>query len=1464
MHSAIITNLFEKDKKFLDFPVLFFVKICQSKCKFSLQFCKKFERLLTRPSTVLQQNNNKNNLAPNQLLVDLQKTLIQSTAIIDCQSSNIQLKRAHLIHSTEPNSNPSNCTLITATSNSPSCEILKSSFISPSSSAAGDSIENIVLNDVRPFSALYDIICKEKQIDSTMSNTQQSERLLEKLSYVDMGLSDQNGSFKDDPSNAYSETEHEQTLDRKIYSQSTSQNSKFIVETDCNNSLNDLESNDMNDCVSLEMDLSCVSNDSTLIQTFCLSPNETSLTSLSLITASNTRPHTKIKSPTETCLKISSQNGSDSEKSSGGVGGSTSMSPTQTIRTTKASRLRAAALDKKLKLNGNSDQRRPNSPSTASNKSTSTKLLPQGPPTLQRSKKLVPSINVSVQQTLNEHSVASLVIEQKSTLKRDPHSPRKCSDESSGSQYSPQHMERDKSSKRKSNLNRSLAEESTDDSHVLRRRYRRELEGTKSLIPRAETLNSTGMTLGAQSSISNIPVSQATLRHIKASSKNGSVKGNYSSAQRLRSSTLSPKTQVPKCHENYASDQNASDNTISSMRSKKSSTSEFSTRDTKCFQKNKRLMELSHKMEISKERTKAELAEIEGITARCNNTTEMFPNRNSENVCDLKLSTTSQDSTAIDKHNSNVIETDFSNVRVINKSFHKKDRISFLDDNFLKTNADTSPNSTFFKDRRRSHSTEEKYTFCDAVLFDDDYTATKPNRPSSTPSSEIFLLPKNSTNLRRKSSEDGAAATNHIVSILKKKDHNESSSASSNASPVTFSSSVVDTPTRTASRQGILKKRSSLDEGRYSRSHSPDERSVLVRTPRRNSLEELQHGILKQRSYDSKTDLPGNNEPHSILKKKENFTPSETYTKHVSISEAVILAAAELCKDAVGSDDEYGIRPILKQDTPTISTPRPILKKKYSSESEEIRPILKTSRKSSREESDNDDYRMTRKSDSPAKRRSFCDPFETNVVLERSRSMENHDSIPPVVQSTTMPISEKPLVSVAERISHMEKVLMTDKGHVSRRENNRQRFKTQPVTVNEISWSLKLNALNKFPSPLNHRNHDFETDFHSSTLLPQDENQLYLSADLCLTSLSSDSGILTAKLSDMSNSGEFDKSPIRQQMENYGNEKCFGEVDDSNKTENREGKINLSRSDSVRARANMFQAMEEQRLKMNTGEGQRLTKSRSYISSTVEKVADFDVRKEPGDSGAVLNSDSIKTKLLQEFSSVKSDSSNAFLSTKKPSFNKGHNRHKNASTPSTSQNRIQCYTCNQYGHKSFECPEKKKKQMSSSHSDKSTKKGTAFVVYESDVSNEDDWYLDSAAEFHMSPRADWIVDNVQNHMPVNNIVIANGSSMKVQASGKVFVDVDQQGVSCTVPINNLFSRIMAVKFLTDKFLVATGRRVNNMFVLNRSQNRCLFTSGGEQRLLWHRRLGHLNLQDLCKLKSVTIGMDFKSPKTVEP
>ncbi|XP_064539433.1 serine-rich adhesin for platelets-like isoform X3 [Drosophila montana] len=355
--------------------------------------------------------------------------------------------------------------------------------------------------------------------------------------------------------------------------------------------------------------------------------------------------------------------------------------------------------------------------------------------------------------------------------------------------------------------------------------------------------------------------------------------------------------------------------------------------------------------------------------------------------------------------------------------------------------------------------------------------------------------------LRRKSTDELAAssaattqnsppAPNQIVSILKKKEHafgECNSSASSNASPVTFSATVLDTPLASSrsKRQGILKKRSSLDESRYySRSHSPDERSILIKSARRNSLEEAgsalspgqAHGILKQSSYEStKSDgCPSANEcqpPHSILKKKDSLsTPSDGHiSKHVSISQAVTLAAAELAAhdgvitgihDADGNGEEHEIRPILKQESTSSEEatrpPKPILKKKSFGEADEqeIRPILKSSRKSSREEFDLSEVnqeaydtaaneatimRPILKTDSPSKRRSLCSTQATDadnsascLLKRRTRSLERQDA-PPVMdlaaaldaitnsQSATVDlVATSSNMSVAERVKHME------------------------------------------------------------------------------------------------------------------------------------------------------------------------------------------------------------------------------------------------------------------------------------------------------------------------------------------------------------------------------------------------------------------------------------------------------------
>ncbi|XP_045766329.1 uncharacterized protein LOC123868038 isoform X1 [Maniola jurtina] len=232
------------------------------------------------------------------------------------------------------------------------------------------------------------------------------------------------------------------------------------------------------------------------------------------------------------------------------------------------------------------------------------------------------------------------------------------------------------------------------------------------------------------------------------------------------------------------------------------------------------------------------------------------------------------------------------------------------------------------------------------------------------------------------------------VSILKRKSlHEESNTANIpnhtiTTPPVTFSPSVVEPRNGHSGRQGILKKRRSLDESQVARrrSCSPEVSFAEDGSPskpilknRRSSLEDVVRnrspdgqiqGILKRKMSREEDHLNDNDishgspEPHGILKRKSNSSSSSSTTSsHVSIAQAVLLAAAGGAE--LVEEDKETVRPILKKKSfseerpsPDIllpETPKPILKKK-STEHDDYdfdlpkKPILKSSKKLSGDE----------------------------------------------------------------------------------------------------------------------------------------------------------------------------------------------------------------------------------------------------------------------------------------------------------------------------------------------------------------------------------------------------------------------------------------------------------------------------------------------------------------------------------
>ncbi|XP_050500586.1 supervillin-like isoform X2 [Diabrotica virgifera virgifera] len=361
------------------------------------------------------------------------------------------------------------------------------------------------------------------------------------------------------------------------------------------------------------------------------------------------------------------------------------------------------------------------------------------------------------------------------------------------------------------------------------------------------------------------------------------------------------------------------------------------------------------------------------------------------------------------------------------------------------------------------------------------------------------------------------------VSILKRKvsqdEHKQDGSrhSSTHTPPVTFSPNVLE-PTTSKRKQGILKKRRSLDESTVMRHRScspdvankADSRSIL-KNQRRSSLEELRRtrspetplqGILKRRTSRHDEDDHSLNSPQSILKRKSGASSagSTSSTPHVSITTAVILAAAGGA-EMVLEPEADAVKPILKKksfseeyshysDTP-VDVPKPILKKKSSTDTddseEKPKPILKLPRTSIERDilESNQDFRPFKHTSSsetecevrpilkqnsreePVRQRlSFCSEH-TNIRDEpRPRTSRRSHTICTdfnvgdfnldTRERDEMLNKPRPF-SVRDLVKSFETDCST--GAIPKRSSlkrNSDRYKTQPITSNELEASRHL------------------------------------------------------------------------------------------------------------------------------------------------------------------------------------------------------------------------------------------------------------------------------------------------------------------------------------------------------------------------------------------------------------------------
>lgn len=269
-------------------------------------------------------------------------------------------------------------------------------------------------------------------------------------------------------------------------------------------------------------------------------------------------------------------------------------------------------------------------------------------------------------------------------------------------------------------------------------------------------------------------------------------------------------------------------------------------------------------------------------------------------------------------------------------------------------------------------------------------------------------------------------------------------------------------------------------------------------------------------------------------------------------------------------------------------------------------------------------------------------------------------------------------------------------------------------------------------------------------------------------------------------------------------------------------------------------------------------------------------------SGINISADAIKTKLLDMSTDFDVNNDSAFFvknSQKKiggssKSFSKNCNGN-SANSATVSGNvkmskTIRCYRCKQVGHYKSQCAEEKK-----------AKTNAFSAVFLTGEFNQNDFYIDSGASTHLVSNVN-MLSNVSYQPKTKQIIVANQSIVDVLCSGNLQITTAVGNKQYEVNVNNVLCiPNLTTNLLSVSRIIASGNRVEfneqGCFIYN-SENICIGEASLENQvyrlntvkplqllaatattssLTWHRRLGHINANDLRKLKNgVAEGVSF--------
>jgi len=305
-------------------------------------------------------------------------------------------------------------------------------------------------------------------------------------------------------------------------------------------------------------------------------------------------------------------------------------------------------------------------------------------------------------------------------------------------------------------------------------------------------------------------------------------------------------------------------------------------------------------------------------------------------------------------------------------------------------------------------------------------------------------------------------------------------------------------------------------------------------------------------------------------------------------------------------------------------------------------------------------------------------------------------------------------------------------------------------------------------------------------------------------------------------------------------------------------------------------------------------------------------------SGIPITADSIKTKLLQDVSTVKNEDGkqvsamygfqnqgNSIKSGHNSSFKQFQKSHSNndnfrsdrdkdrtesekSSTHSTSRG-PRCYECNGYGHIANRCANRDQKQLSRNSSSANKERHGFFSALSAQVSeSKSEWYFDSGCSAHLTKEKNAFVNDPTP--AIMDISTANNEDyMKTFSVGNIKLPIYVDGNAYDISVKNVYyvpdlrinllsvSQIVkkgntvvfdskgARVFDADNNILASATLENDLFKLDLCSQSAILAKSDDptQEILWHRRMAHVNLPHLTKLKNGLVhGINFsnKIPK----